>query len=72
VTIELQINGRAVRLDGDTELVRYLDLIGVEPRAVAVELNGVILERAQFSQTVLRGGDQVEIVRMVGGGSAST
>lgn len=70
--IDLVINGREVRLDGETPLLAYLEKIGVEPRAVAVELNGEILERSRFPDTRLRGGDQVEIVRMVGGGQPET
>ncbi len=68
--IELTVNGRQVQLDEETPLLRYLERIGIEPRAVAVELNGEILERERFAGTSLRAGDEVEIVRMVGGGSA--
>jgi thiamine biosynthesis protein ThiS len=66
--IALQINGKTVELDQPTPLQTYLDRIGVNQRAVAVEHNGVILERAAYSRTLLRDGDTVEIVRMVGGG----
>ena len=66
--ITLQVNGKQVDLDEATPLLRYLDKLGVDPRAVAVEHNGVIVERAKFQDVVLREGDQVEIVRMVGGG----
>jgi len=40
----------------------------VSPRAVAVEHNGVIIERDEYARTTLGEGDAVEIVRMVGGG----
>ncbi len=66
--IELEVNGKRVELDGETPLLDYIARLGVDPRAVAVEHNGVIVERAAFARTVLRGGDVVEIVRMVGGG----
>lgn len=66
--IGLVINGRSVELEGETALLEYLRSLGVEPRAVAVELNGRILERSEFASAVLREADQVEIVRMVGGG----
>ena len=66
--IALQVNGKHVELDGETPLLDYIAKLGVDPRAVAVEHNGVIIERAAFAQTVLRDGDVVEIVRMVGGG----
>jgi len=67
--IALQINGRKVELNAATPLVEYLATLGVDPRAVAVEHNGEIVERADYSETVLDDGDQVEIVRMVGGGA---
>lgn len=67
--IALQINGKAVELAGPTPVLDYLRQLGVEPRAVAVEHNGVILERESYASTTLQAGDTVEIVRMVGGGS---
>jgi len=66
--IRLRINGREVELDGPTRLGDYLALLGVDPRAVAVELNERILERSELAATTLGYGDVVEIVRMVGGG----
>ena len=67
--LRLTVNGREVELETPTGLVDYLDGLGVNPRAVAVERNGEILQRAAYSETVLEAGDVVEIVRMVGGGS---
>jgi thiamine biosynthesis protein ThiS len=66
-----RINGKDVELDGPTRLLDYLARLGVEPRAVAVEHNGEILQRDRFADAVLRDGDVVEIVRMVGGGAES-
>jgi thiamine biosynthesis protein ThiS len=69
--IALQINGKRVELDQPTALLSYLEGLGVNQRAVAVEHNGVIIERADYANTILRDGDTVEIVRMVGGGLVS-
>ena len=66
--IELAINGKPVALDAPTPLLDYLARLGVDPRSVAVEHNGEILERAGYERAVLNAGDVVEIVRMVGGG----
>ncbi len=67
--IVLQVNGRSVELDGPTSLLIYLEKLGVSARAVAVELNGVIVEQAGYANATLDEGDVVEIVRMVGGGA---
>jgi len=66
--IELVVNGKRVELEQPTPLLNYLDKLGVNPRTVAVEHNGEIIDRSAFDSTTLRAGDKVEIVRMVGGG----
>jgi sulfur carrier protein len=68
--ISLQVNGKRIELDGPTLLTAYLERLGVSPRAVAVEHNRMIIERDAYATTTLQDGDVVEIVRMVGGGSA--
>jgi thiamine biosynthesis protein ThiS len=68
--IFLQINGKAVELEQPTALPDYLQKLGVDARAVAVEHNGEIVERSSYASVTLRDGDRVEIVRMVGGGRA--
>jgi thiamine biosynthesis protein ThiS len=67
--ISLQINGKAVELERPTRLLDYLDHLGVNARAVAVEHNGTIIERAEYDAVTLQEGDTLEIVRMVGGGA---
>ena len=67
--IKLRINGKDVELAGPTRLLDYLAGLGVDPRAVAVELNERILERREFDDAMLDDGDVVEVVRMVGGGA---
>jgi len=68
--ISVQVNGKRVDLEQPTPLLDYVDRLGVDPRAVAVEHNGEILQRDQYENATLHDGDVVEIVRMVGGGTA--
>jgi sulfur carrier protein len=66
--IELTINGTQRQFAGPlnvTELVANLDLLG---KRIAVERNGDIVPRSQFSDTPLASGDRLEIVVAVGGG----
>jgi sulfur carrier protein len=69
--IAVRVNGRRVELAEPTALLDYLDGLGVDPRAVAIEINGDILPRERYGERTLRDGDEVEIVRMVGGGRAT-
>jgi thiamine biosynthesis protein ThiS len=45
-----------------------LERLSIDARRVAVEHNLVVLKRAAFGDTVVRDGDQIEIVNFVGGG----
>ena len=40
----------------------------INSQHVAVELNEMIVPKAEYSKTVLKDGDTVEVVRFVGGG----
>jgi sulfur carrier protein len=66
--VKLTVNGKPVELEGPLPLLAYLRSLGVDPRAVAVELNERIIERSEFESATLNEGDVVEVVRMVGGG----
>lgn len=66
--ISLTVNGRRREAEGPVALLDYLASLSIDPRAVAVEVNDRILDRAEFAACVLEEGDRVEIVRMVGGG----
>jgi len=67
--IALRVNGKAVELPAPTPLLDYVRGLGVDPRGIAVEVNGEILQREDYPGRMLVEGDVVEIVRMVGGGS---
>lgn len=66
--MRIQLNGDPFELpDGETVagLLARLELVG---RRVAVELNQDIVPRSQHGDTVLREGDQIEVVHAIGGG----
>jgi sulfur carrier protein len=65
--MKIMVNGEERTLEQKTVL-GFLVEIGVDPRAVAVELNLDILERGEYATTMLNDGDKVEIVQFVGGG----
>jgi sulfur carrier protein len=65
--MKIVVNGEERTLEQKTVL-GFLVEIGVDPRAVAVELNLDILERGEYATTMLNDGDKIEIVQFVGGG----
>ena len=67
--IEIRINGNIERIEDDSTLYSYLQILGLQDRkAIAIALNGEVIPREQFSQTKISVGDSLEIVRAIGGG----
>ena len=64
----ITLNGDPYELSGPTTVDRLLARLEIDPRRVAVEHNLVVLKRTAFGETVVKAGDQVEIVNFVGGG----
>lgn len=63
----VKINGEDYKADNKT-MTEILDELGYSLQRVAVEVNEEILPKSKYSETVLKDGDKVEIVRFVGGG----
>ncbi len=63
----VKINGEMLEKDGMT-VADVLAEMETSSQRVAVELNENIVPKAEYSSTVLKDGDVVEVVRFVGGG----
>lgn len=63
----VKINGKNIDADGKT-ISQYLESANFDTRRIVVELNGEIVPKAQYSETILKDGDCVEVVSFVGGG----
>ena len=66
--MQLVINGEPRAVAHATTVEHLLAELGLDARAVVVELNRVIIRRPALASTPLAEGDSVEIVHFVGGG----
>jgi thiamine biosynthesis protein ThiS len=64
----ITVNGKERGFAHPLTVSDLLDVLGLDPSRVAVELNRDILPRAQFAEGFLGEGDVLEIVQFVGGG----
>ena len=67
-TIEVVLNGEPRSIPAGLTVDRLLVFLGMDPSRVAVELNGVIVRKADWPSVEVRDGDQLEVVWFVGGG----
>lgn len=67
--MELMVNGERREVAEGLTVAQLLEHLAIRPERVVVEVNLTILKRDQLTSTVLKAGDQVEIVHFVGGGA---
>lgn len=63
----VKVNGEEMNVGGRT-IAELVAATKYDPKRIAVERNGEIVPKAQYSVTVLQDGDSVEVVSFVGGG----
>ena len=63
----VKVNGTELDIAGKT-VAEYLSTTNYDPKRIAVERNGDIVFKSQYSETILTDGDKLEVVSFVGGG----
>ena len=64
----ITLNGDTHEVAGPLTVNELLARLEIDGRRVAVEHNLVVLKRDAFDVTMVREGDEIEIVNFVGGG----
>jgi sulfur carrier protein len=67
--MRITVNGKPREIEGEVPLPAFLRAHDVDPRLVAVAINGEIIPKDRYGDAVVRDGDELEVVRMVGGGA---
>jgi thiamine biosynthesis protein ThiS len=69
-SVRVRVNGKDEALPAAPITVsEFLASKGVRPETVAVELNLTVIAKADYPKVRLKEGDEIEIVRFVGGGA---
>ncbi len=64
----ITVNGKEITLTAPTSVADYLEQNHYQIKRIAVEMNGDILPKYSYSDTMLKDGDRLEVVSFVGGG----
>ena len=68
--MRIQVNGEPREIPEETTLAQLVSLLQLKPEQIAIELNRTVVRRVEWSATLLREDDALEIVHFVGGGSS--
>lgn len=64
----ITLNGDVHQIPGPLSVAELLTRLEIDARRVAVELNLAVVKKAAYDSSVIKDGDEVEIVNFVGGG----
>lgn len=64
----ITLNGAKHELPAPVSVSALLQQLEIDARRVAVELNLAVVKKAAYDSSVIKEGDEVEIVNFVGGG----
>ena len=67
--MELVINGKIEQLPDSINATQLIEHLGLQNERLAMEVNREILPRSRFDSHCFKPGDEIEIVRAIGGGS---
>ncbi len=69
--MKLKVNGEEKKIEIDQENARLstvLNSMGYKPNTIVVELNNLIINSIKWEKVIIKDGDNLEIVSIVGGG----
>ena len=66
--MNITVNVLLVQIEKSMTVDQVLDNVDVPPNYLAVELNGEVVPREEYTRCVVNEGDNLEVVTLVGGG----
>ena len=66
------INGESKEISGTPSLAELINQLDLPVTRIAIELNREVVRRNEWSSTMIRDEDRIEIVHFVGGGVGGT
>ncbi len=67
--MNIVLNGKVREIGDSISLLQLLDELSLHPQQVAVEINREIVKRDRYEHYYIQDGDEIEILRFVGGGN---
>lgn len=66
--MNITVNGESRTLQSGTSLGQLMEILGLEGKRIAVEVNRDIVPRSEYDDFRLSDNDTIEIVNAIGGG----
>ena len=65
---KIQLNGKKITIKPKISIYNLLKKLKLDNKKIAIEHNGVIIQKSYYKQRYLKNNDKIEIVHFIGGG----
>jgi len=66
--MKILINGETRQFEESKTITGLVEGLGLEPKMILIEHNGIALHRSEWSACILSEGDRIEILQVAAGG----
>jgi sulfur carrier protein len=66
--LKVTVNGKAAEAEENASLRDFIETLREHSEGIIAELNEKVVSRDRWAETLLREGDRLELVSLVGGG----
>lgn len=66
--MHITVNGQKTDIADGITISALIEHLQLDPKAVAIDRNAIIIPRARHGETTLEAGDRIEVLELVGGG----
>ncbi len=65
---KIQLNGKKISINSKFSVKDLIKKYRLKEKKIAIEVNGIILPKQNYSKKKLKNNDKVEVVQFIGGG----
>ena len=65
---KIQLNGKKISIKPKTTIYQLLKKFKYNNKKIAIEHNGIIIQKANYKKKYLKNNDKLEVVYFIGGG----
>ena len=66
--MQIKVNGQTHEFEAPLSIAALTLQLAIDTKQVAIERNHEIISRSRFAEVTVADGDEIEIVRFIGGG----
>tara|TARA_B100000427_G_scaffold291166_1_gene267824 strand:- start:720 stop:965 length:246 start_codon:yes stop_codon:yes gene_type:complete len=68
IMAKIQLNGKKISINSKFTVKDLIKKYRLKEKKIAIEVNGIILPKQNYSKKKLKNNDKVEVVQFIGGG----